>query len=169
MSLDYECGVCGEKLIAPYPAPVHRLLKAVRKNEQELKKEQEEKHKQLVEKCKLENLPTPTLIYQKGGLSKNDQQIICRMHKVELIYKPLAKEKGYPTSIDFEGIHARVREMKDDLDKVVNGDVKSEFLDKVLKAHKDFGSIKARQAKELIHRFTETLVSINIVYKLFIY
>jgi hypothetical protein len=136
------------------------LLDAVKKNEQEYKKEQEQDYQKLVEKCKLEGQSfIPPFTYIKGGLSKNDQAVICRVHKVELIYKPLAKEKGYPQHIEFEKIDDRIKLFKQELIDIIEGKIASSFLEKELKIHQKLGSVKARQAKELINRFDDSLVS----------
>lgn len=82
------------------------------------------------------------------------------MHKVELVFKPMGKEKGYPHPIDFEDIPNRMKEFEKELLDIVNRELESEFLIKVLKVHEELGSVKARQAKELINRFDETLVSV---------
>lgn len=153
----YECPACAEKLYPPYTPGVKRLIKGVRQNEVNYRKEQEERHKALVEECKKNGEPAPMFNYVKGGISANDKAVICRMHKVELIYKPLGLKRGYPTNINFEGIPDRVKEMKSELKDIIDKKIESQFLKKVLAVHEEMGADKARRTTELINRFDEYL------------
>ncbi|CAO3608811.1 unnamed protein product [Mucor hiemalis] len=153
----YECTACAEKLYPPYPPRVKRLIKAVRQNEINYRKEQEDQHKALVEECKKNGQPAPIFNYIKGGISMNDKAVICRMHKVELVYNPLAIERGYPTNINFGEIPERVKEMESELKEIIDRKKESQFLEKVLEVHKELGSEKARRTTVLINRFDEYL------------
>lgn len=154
--IEYECNLCGEILKEPYPRPLKRLIDAVRKNEKEFRKEQEAEHIKLVNKCNSEFVPP--LTYIKGGISKNDQSFICRIHKIELVFKPLAIERGYPTTIEFERLDERIKAFEPELKDIIDGRIKSTFLEKVLSVHEKLGSMKARQAAEFMTRFEQTLV-----------
>ncbi|KAI7896064.1 RTC4-like domain-containing protein [Mucor mucedo] len=154
---EYECNLCGEVLKEPYPRPLKRLIDTVKKNEREYRKEQEEEYKVLKAQCEAEGRLVPPFTFLKGGISKNDQSFICRMHKVELVYKPMAIEKGYPTHIEFEEIGARVKLFESELKDIVEGRLESSFLETVMRVHQELGSVKARQTKQLMTRFEETL------------
>lgn len=157
--IEYECSLCGEILKEPYPRPLKRLIDTVKKNEREYRQEQEKEYDLLKAQCEAEGRTVPPFTFLKGGISKNDQSFICRIHKIELVFKPMAIEKGYPTRIDFEQIGPRISLFESELKDIVEAKLESTFLKTVLQAHQELGSVKARQAKQLMTRFEETLVT----------
>ncbi|KAG2228778.1 hypothetical protein INT48_001717, partial [Thamnidium elegans] len=153
----FECPLCFEHMLPPFPRPLQRLITALKNNEKEFNREQESKYKLLAQHCAEEGTLAPPLVLLKPGISKNDQQVICRMHKVELVMKPLGKKKGYPTQIDFEAIDGRIKQFKQELVDIIEGKQDSLFLRNVLEVHKELGPVKARQATSIMNRFEETL------------
>ncbi|KAI9255851.1 RTC4-like domain-containing protein [Helicostylum pulchrum] len=155
--IGFECPLCFEHMLPPFPRPLQRLISTLKKNEEEFNREQEAKHKLLVQQCVEEGSLVPPLVLLKPGISENDQQVICRMHKVELVMKPLGIKKGYPAQIDFEAIDDRIKQFKQELEEIIEDKQDSLFLTNAREAHKELGSVKARQATSMMNRFEETL------------
>ncbi|KAI8076585.1 RTC4-like domain-containing protein, partial [Gilbertella persicaria] len=80
----------------------------------------------------------------------------CRTHKIELIFKPMAKERGYPGSIDFDQLKERLVLFKHDLESIIDRQTPSSFLELAQNEFKNKG-IQARNAIEVMKRFEQTL------------
>ncbi|KAI9346680.1 RTC4-like domain-containing protein [Pilaira anomala] len=154
---EFECPLCFELLKPPFPRLLNRLIETVRKNEQEFNQEQEKRHALIVSQSIEQGTIPPPFIKKKPGISKNDQNRICRMHKVELELKPLGIKRGYPSSIQFEKIPERINVFKDELKGIIEGRIKSDYLDRVLASYDELGSTKARQMTAVMDRFEESL------------
>lgn len=148
----------------PFPRPLQRLIDALKKNEEAFNREQESKHELLVQQSAEEGAFVAPLVLLKPGISENDQQVICRMHKVELVMKPLGIKRGYPAQVDFAAIDDRMKQFKQELVDIIEGKLESLFLTNALEVHKELGSVKARQAASMMNRFEETLVKLKMIF-----
>lgn len=148
----FDCPYCGESIFPPYPSKLGRLINKLKKNQIQYEKEQREAYELEVIECKRNNMFVMPFVLKDIGLSENDRQLICRTHRIELELKPLAKEKGYPESIDFEAISDRIATFQDELLAIVDRKVPSAYLDAAYDRFEKLG-MKARSAKEMIAVF----------------
>jgi hypothetical protein len=93
-------------------------------------------------------------------MSQNDKNFICRTHRIELEFKPMAREKKYPEHIDFEAISERITRFEQDLRSIINRETPSSYLDGALKRYEELG-LKARNANEILKVFEKFLVLIK--------
>lgn len=148
----FDCPYCGESISPPYPTKLGNLIKKLEKNQAQYEKEQREAYELEVIECKRNNMFVMPFVLKDIGLSKNDRQLICRTHRIELEFKPLAKEKGYPERIDFEAIPDRIATFQDELLGIVDRKTPSTYLDDAYDRFKKLG-MKARSAKEMMAVF----------------
>ncbi|KAK4512753.1 uncharacterized protein ATC70_003459 [Mucor velutinosus] len=148
----FDCPYCGESIFPPYPSKLGRLIKKLKANQIQYEREQREAYELEVIECKRNNMFIMPFILKDIGLSKNDQRLICRTHQIELKFKPLAKEKGYPERIDFDAIPDRIALFQDELLGIVDRKVPSTYLDAAYDRFEKMG-MKARSAKEMLAVF----------------
>ncbi|KAL9553287.1 hypothetical protein MBANPS3_003346 [Mucor bainieri] len=148
----FNCTYCGESLYPPYPAKIDRIIKKLKKNQAQYEKEQREEYELEVIECKRNNMFVMPFVLKDIGLSKNDQRLICRTHQIELKFKPLAKEKGWPERINFDAIPDRIASFQDELLGIIDRKVPSTYLDTAYDRFEKMG-MKARSAKEMLAVF----------------
>lgn len=152
MNIGFECSYCGESIYPPYPTKLGRLIKKLKANQAQYEKEQREEYEEEVIECKRNNMFVMPFVLKEIGLSKNDQRLICRTHQIELKFKPLAKEKGYPERIDFDAIPDRIASFQDELLGIIERKVPSTYLDAAYDRFKEMG-MKARSTREMFAVF----------------
>ncbi|EPB92162.1 hypothetical protein HMPREF1544_00987 [Mucor circinelloides 1006PhL] len=150
----FDCPDCGESIFPPYPPKLHRLIKKLKQNQIQYEKEQRAAYELEVIECKRNNMFIKPFILQDVGLSKNDKRVICRTHQIELKFKPMAKEKGYPEHIDFDAIADRIDLFQDELLGIIERKVSSTYLDAAYCRFEKMG-VKARSAKEMLAVFED--------------
>lgn len=148
----FDCPYCGESIEPPYPAKLGRMIKKLQANQAQYEKEQREEYELEVLECKRNNMFVMPFVLKEVGLSKNDQRLICRTHQIELRFKPLAKEKGYPERIDFDAIPDRIALFQDELSGIIERKVPSTYLDDAYGRFEKMG-MKARSAKQMLAVF----------------
>jgi hypothetical protein len=77
---------------------------------------------------------------------------------MELEVKPLAKEKGYPETIEFEKVEMRINTFKEDLVDIIMGRTESDWLMEAKRTVEKIGLNKSRDTTELINHFQNALV-----------
>ncbi|CEP08838.1 hypothetical protein [Parasitella parasitica] len=148
----FDCPLCGETIHPPYPFRLKRLIKRLEKNQVQFEKEQREEYAKEVVECKKNNMFLMPFIPKTAGISANDKRLICRTHQIELVFKPLGKEKGYPEHIDFDAIANRITLFQDELLGIIERRVPSTYLDDAYSRFEKLG-MKARSSKELLMVF----------------
>ncbi|KAL1921271.1 uncharacterized protein VTP21DRAFT_10987 [Calcarisporiella thermophila] len=84
------------------------------------------------------------------------EHAFCRLHRAFRQVVPEGVEKGYPLSIDFEALPARITRMVPNLMDIVEGKRPSFFKTLAMEAYERVGKAKARQTGELMTRFEVT-------------
>ncbi|GAN02066.1 conserved hypothetical protein [Mucor ambiguus] len=148
----FDCPYCGESIFPPYPPKINHIIKKLKKNQIQYEKEQREQYELEVIECQRNNMFIVPFVLKDIGLSKNDQRHICRTHQIELKFKPLAKEKGYPERINFDAIPGRIALFQDELLGIVDRKIPSIYLDAAYGRFEKMG-MKARSAKEMLAVF----------------
>jgi hypothetical protein len=134
------------------------VIKKLEKNQIQYEKEQKEAYEQEALECKKNNMFVMPFILQSIGMSNNDKRFICRTHKIELVFKPIAIEKGYPQHIDFDAIPDRISVFRDEILGIIERKVPSTYLDAAYGRMEKLG-MKARSAKQLLAIFEEFKVN----------
>ncbi|KAF9330343.1 hypothetical protein BG006_006712 [Podila minutissima] len=93
---------------------------------------------------------------ETGKLSLVDQFEFCRIHMAEMTIVPEGLRKNYPVSINFDGLDARVDQMKGELQDIIEGTVKSRYLERVKKTYKSLGTMGARQPAVMLATVQDT-------------
>lgn len=130
------------------------MIKKLKKNQLQYEKEQREAYEQEVVECKKNNMLVRPFVLQEIGLSNNDKRFICRTHQIELVFKPMAKEKGYPRHIEFGAIANRIESFQDELKSIIDRTVPSTFLDAAYARFEELG-LQARSAKQMLVVFED--------------
>lgn len=81
------------------------------------------------------------------------------MHHAETHIVPLGVKAGYPLNINFEAIPSRIANIKDDLQKIINGQLESWFRNLALNVYNEIGFRKATTPMILMGRSEELRVS----------
>ncbi|KAI8369998.1 RTC4-like domain-containing protein [Blakeslea trispora] len=152
----YVCPLCAEVIEAPYPRKIKRLIDIIKKNEKQYHSEKKKEHERQVEKCRIDGLPEPPFFYKSPDISINDKKKFCRIHRIELVFKSMAKEKGYPEPIDFEALPGRIESLRESFESIINRSQPSSFLELAQQEFERLGN-KARDVKQVIQRFHLTL------------
>lgn len=130
------------------------MIKKLKKNQIQYEKEQKEAYELEVIECEKNNMFVMPFILQSIGMSNNDKRFICRTHQIELVFKPMAIEKGYPQQIDFNVIPDRIALFQDEILGIIERKVPSTYLDAAYDRMEKLG-MKARSAKQLLAIFEE--------------
>lgn len=130
------------------------MIKKLKKNQIQYEKEQKEAYELEVIECKKNNMFVMPFILQSIGMSNNDKRFICRTHQIELVFKPMAIEKGYPQQINFDAIPDRIALFQDEILGIIERKVSSTYLDAAYDRMEKLG-MKARSAKQLLAVFEE--------------
>lgn len=149
-----RCPYCDEIL-----DPVTKLL---RKYLNKIKRKDQEYMKKQIAKQESENAMSSfskplNLMIEKRHISNTDKHEFCKLHRLELVLKPLAKRCGYPESIDFDAIGKRIENYKSQLDDIIAGRIQSKFKNTVMEAYDEFGAVKARSAISVLGRVENCL------------
>jgi hypothetical protein len=165
--IDYECPLCADIIYPPYPPKLKRLLKKVQENNQQYEKEMRQAYEKQVALDQAEGRSSMPFVFEPTGISLNDKKLICRTHRIELIFKPMAIEKGYPTDIDFDAISDRIKGFEDDLKSIVDRVYPSTYLSTAMKRFEELG-LRARRAEEVMKQFEDHLVKMTfcLIWKL---
>ncbi|KAI9244104.1 RTC4-like domain-containing protein [Phascolomyces articulosus] len=115
---------CGTSLGDPMPEAIKKVYdEYVQKNEQYRK----DREKEAVDKdTRFIQIRTITRDLQ---LTFQEQMNFCQVHKIELIYKPEAIEKGYPQDINFRALPERILPHLETLVEIAKGKLYSPFRD----------------------------------------
>jgi hypothetical protein len=148
----------------PYPPKLKRLIKKVQENNHQYELEIRQAYEKQVALDHAEGKPSMPFVFEPAGISLNDKKMICRTHRIELIYKPMAIKKGYPTDIDFDAIPDRIKNFEEELKSIVDHEYPSTYLDAAMKRFKELG-LKARRAEEVMKQFEDYLVKKKRTYK----
>lgn len=92
-------------------------------------------------------------------VSNIDQFAFCQLHVAELEIKPKCDKNGWPTTILFGTLKARIYNLRHELDLVISKRVASTYRDTALKAYESHGKHKARSTVVMMSRFESVLVS----------
>ncbi|KAG0355048.1 hypothetical protein BG005_006022 [Podila minutissima] len=93
---------------------------------------------------------------ETGKLSLVDQFEFCRIHMAEMTIVPEGLRKNYPVSINFDGLDARVDQMRGELQDIIEGAVQSRYLERVKKTYKSLGTMGARQPAVMLATVQDT-------------
>lgn len=141
----------------PYPKKVKALISKIETNRRNYEQEQRDIYEKNTAELRNEGKPIPPFVFVPPGMSKNDRKVFCRVHRTELEFKPMAKERNYPENINFEDIKNRITLFEADLKSIANREKPSKYLDNALKRFKELGT-NARKANEVMKVFKEFLV-----------
>ncbi|KAG1251223.1 hypothetical protein G6F68_012388 [Rhizopus microsporus] len=97
------------------------------------------------------------LMIEKRHISNTDKHEFCKLHRLELVLKPLAKRCGYPESINFDAIGKRIENYKSQLDDIIAGRIQSKFKNTVMEDYDEFGAVKARSEISVLGRVERCL------------
>lgn len=89
------------------------------------------------------------------------------MHYAETHVVPSGIKAGYPLNINFEAIPGRIANIRDDLQKIINGQLESWFRNLALGVYSKVGSRKAATPMVLMGRSEELRVSIKFCFVVF--
>ncbi|KAI8889041.1 hypothetical protein K501DRAFT_282465 [Backusella circina FSU 941] len=122
----------------------------------------EDKNKQYKEKIKAQEVEGDSLFRKPDALiqrpiSSEEKSDFCRLHRIEILIKPQAETKGYPTQIRFAQLHHRIQTLIPELESVVRGKTHSDYRDIALKAYEELGTNKARSSIAVMSRFEDLL------------
>ncbi|KAI7901479.1 RTC4-like domain-containing protein [Cokeromyces recurvatus] len=148
----FECPNCAKIIYPPYPPNLGQLIKSLKDQETQHDKEKQEEYKSYVAQCKEKGETPLPFLTEPLEIDINQKKNICRVHKIELKYKPMAKEKGYPEHIDFNLIDKRIMSFQGELKSIIDKSLPSSFLDNALKRFEKLGT-KARNTDEVLKTF----------------
>ncbi|CAO3581658.1 unnamed protein product [Absidia cylindrospora] len=153
-----QCPYCHETLIGdgeyinnaddqlPTTLPPILQLELDKINLAEEKYHEERKHQQ-----HLDDLP------KRRFVSNMDQFRFCQLHTLELKVKPEGIRLGYPIDLNFTELGRRVELLQPELERVISGNVDSQYRNIALAAYKNMGLHKARNTMGVLGRFEKTL------------
>lgn len=147
------CPYCSE-LLFPLTENLEKALLDIEE------KDRRHERRQLADFAKLENTPSlskPLNMVDKRVVSIEEKDAFCKLHKLELVWKPQAAKRGYPTKIDFDGLEKRVRNFDTELKLIIQNKCKSDFRKVAEDAYKNLGKNKARSTISLMDRFERSL------------
>ncbi|KAI8066354.1 RTC4-like domain-containing protein [Gongronella butleri] len=90
-------------------------------------------------------------------VSHEDRYAFCQMHELEFTHKPEAKDKGWPASINFDKLPARVRALQFELDGLIDGTTHSIYRAEAMRDYETFGIHKARGTLGAMARFDKSI------------
>ncbi|KAG1450084.1 hypothetical protein G6F56_008453 [Rhizopus delemar] len=144
-----KCPFCDE-VLNPMTEILRKYLDQFEKKNQEHIERQ--KRKQRKEDAESSFSRPADLIPEKRRVLSADIYEFCKLHRLELVLKPLGKSRGYPPSIDFESIEKRIKNFQDQLQDIISGRIQSKFKTVVTDAYDEFGTGKARGAINVMLR-----------------
>lgn len=90
----------------------------------------------------------------------SEKASFCRLHDLELVYKPLAEKLSIPEEIHFDEIGERITRFGHELEDVIYGRMPSEYQRIVHQAYQHDGRGNAKNAMVVWSSFEELLVSL---------
>ncbi|KAI9476181.1 MAG: RTC4-like domain-containing protein [Benjaminiella poitrasii] len=152
----FECPNCSELIYPPYPPKLGQLIDELKDQKTRHDKRKQKEYEIYVAQCK-EKKQTPLPFFEEHlEIDASDKKDVCRVHKIELLYKPIAIAKGYPEHIDFDSINDRIMSFQDELKSILDKNLSSSFFDAALQRFEQLGT-KARNASETLKTFEEYL------------
>lgn len=137
---------------------MEKAIKEVKEKQRTYKEEQKKAYETKVAKERAEGRIYIEPLILKDAISEEDKKMVCNIHKMELEVKPLAKEKGYPETIEFEKVEMRINTFKEDLVDIIMGRTESDWLMEAKRTVEKIGLNKSRDTTQLINHFQNALV-----------
>jgi hypothetical protein len=92
-------------------------------------------------------------------VSNIDQYAFCQLHVAELELKPQGDRNGWPSTIPFDTLKARIYDLRHEIEMVISKRVPSTYRNMALEAYESLGKNKARSTVVMMSRFERLLVS----------
>ncbi|KAI9279793.1 RTC4-like domain-containing protein [Sporodiniella umbellata] len=154
----FDCPVCFESLLPPYPEGLSSAIKTLEEKRRVWRESQKRSYDSKVAKEKAEGkVYIEPMLQTSPDLPSEDLKSFCYTHRLELVWKPMAKSQGYPDPVDFEILSSRIEGQRHVLLDIIQGQKESGCFTKAKQRVQQLGSHKAKGAKELIHQFEQTL------------
>lgn len=148
-----KCTFCSE-ILFPITEPISKALKIQEKKDKEYAQKQKEHFDDLNSSS---SFSRPIGFENTRPVPSDEKDEFCKLHRLELVFKPDGIKNGYPKDIDFNKIEKDVKKFYVELKEVICGEIGSDYKDIAERAYKEQGQAKARSMMSVLHRFTETL------------
>ncbi|KAG2197251.1 hypothetical protein INT46_005375 [Mucor plumbeus] len=148
-----KCIFCSETLF-PITEPISKALKIQEKKDKEYAQKQKEHFDDL---NSTSSFSRPIGFENTRPVPSDEKDEFCKLHRLELVFKPDGIKNGYPKDIDFNKLEKDVKKFYVELKEVICGEISSDYKDIAERAYKEQGQTKARSMMSVLHRFKVTL------------